>query len=505
MPSPPDARRRFRAAFIRAYPWIATTLGCVGLAAAFLLSRFDPQADASASAPLPPVEEVRALAGDPDLLEQGLLAAFEGSFPEEASPHGEVVDFEFTAAPSEIELFPDYQTRVWSYDGQVPGPTLRVRLGQTVRVNFTNQLPQPTTIHWHGVRVPNAMDGVPGVTQPPIQPGESFVYEFTPKDAGTYWFHPHVRGAEQLERGLYGILIVEDAEPAPFDRDLVWVLDDWLLMEDAQIYDQFVTGADISHDGRWGNIPSINGKLKPTFTFKPGERIRLRLINSANARIFRPVLTDLEPRGIAFDGMTASRPFDPNGYDLAPGNRLDLDITIPRRLRGQTVAIVDRFMQQPFVLAEIEVEDAEPVENEPFPIPASAHLPDWSEATRLPLAMELRMNARQGGKYGIEWTINEQAWPDSDGFRLEHGRLHRLRIVNQSFRLHPMHIHGQFFRLLSRNGRPVAEPHWRDTVLVWPEETIEIAMVPLDRGQWMSHCHIQEHAEAGMMTLLEVY
>jgi FtsP/CotA-like multicopper oxidase with cupredoxin domain len=349
------------------------------------------------------------------------------------------------------------------------------------------------------------MDGVPGVTQPPIEPGEKFVYEFTPKDPGTYWFHPHVRGAEQLERGLYGILIVEDAEPAPYDRDLVWVLDDWLLMEDAQIYDEFVTGADISHDGRWGNIPTINGAVRPTFEANPGERIRLRLVNSANARVFRPNLSALEPRGLAFDGMTASQPFDPRGYVLAPGNRLDLDITVPRRLRGETVPFFDQFMPEPFVLAEIKVADVEPVNNEPFPIPAAAHLPAWDDALKLPVAMELRLNIRRGGKHGVEWTMNQVAWPEREELRLEQGRLHRIRVVNESFRLHPMHIHGQFFRLIARDGVRVEEPHWRDTVLVWPEETIDVAMVPLDRGMWMTHCHIQEHAEAGMMTLLEIH
>lgn len=119
--------------------------------------------------------------------------------------------------------------RVWAYNGTVPGPTLRIWLGETLRVNFTNRLPQETTIHWHGVRVPNAMDGVPHATQPPIAPGESFVYEFTPKDAGTFWFHPHVRSSEQVERGLYGLLIIEDLVPPPYTRDVTWILDDWLL------------------------------------------------------------------------------------------------------------------------------------------------------------------------------------------------------------------------------------------------------------------------------------
>jgi len=442
--------------------------------------------------------------GASNTVERRLLAEFKGSFPEDASPNGEVVNFEFAAAPSEIELLPGFKTKIWAYDGSVPGPTLRIRLGQTMRLKFTNSLSQPTTIHWHGVRVPHAMDGVPGVTQPPIKPGETFVYEFTPKDPGTFWFHPHVRGAEQLERGLYGALIVEDAKPAPYSRDLIWVLDDWRLTEDAQIYDQFVTGGDISHDGRWGNVPTVSGQVQPTIMVKPGERIRLRLINSANARIFRPDFSSLKATGIAFDGMTASKPFDPTGYDLAPGNRLDLDITIPIGAKEDTFQIVDRFTRQPFVLAELKIEKSDPISPKLFESPATARIPAWREVMDLEVDTKMVLNARRGGKYGIEWLINGRPWNEHESLKLKHGEMQRLQFVNQSFRLHPMHIHGLFFKVVARNGKPVEEPHWRDTVLVYPNETIDVGVVPLDKGKWLTHCHIQEHAEAGMMTLVEV-
>lgn len=448
-------------------------------------------------------EEVEE-SGTPDTVERRLLSEFEGSFPEKASPNGEMVDFEFAAIPAAVELFPETKTKVWAYDGRVPGPTLRIHLGQTLRLKFTNSLPQPTTIHWHGVRVPHAMDGVPGVTQSPIEPGDSFVYEFTPKDPGTYWFHPHVRGAEQLERGLYGALIVEDAKPDPYSRDLVWILDDWRLMEDAQIYDKFVTGGDISHDGRWGNVPTVNGRVQPTIAVKPGERIRLRLINSANARIFRPDFSALKATGIAYDGMTASRPFDPTGYDLAPGNRLDLDITIPDAPQEDTFQIVDRFTRQSFMLAEITIEDTDPILPERFDIPAAARVPVWAKVMDIPVDSKMVLNARRGGQYGIEWLINGLPWTEHESLRLKHRSMHRLQFVNQSYRLHPMHIHGMFFKVITRNGTLVDEPHWRDTVLVYPQETIDVGVVPLDKGKWLTHCHIQEHAEAGMKTLVEV-
>lgn len=148
-------------------------------------------------------------------LSDRLFAEFEGSYPDDLEASGRVHEVAIAAAPTEVEIG-GRKLKVWAYNGQVPGPTIRIRLGDTLRAHFVNRLRDETTIHWHGVRVPNAMDGVPHVTQPPVKPGESFLYEFTPKDAGTYWFHPHVRGSEQVERGLHGVLIVEDAQPVPY-------------------------------------------------------------------------------------------------------------------------------------------------------------------------------------------------------------------------------------------------------------------------------------------------
>ena len=231
--------------------------------------------------------------GESDADAARLTREFSGSYDAEARPTGEVVDVEIVAEPVERTMLDGRRLAVWAYNGTVPGPEIRLRLGDTLRARFRNRLPQPTTIHWHGVRVPNAMDGVPYVTQPPVEPGESFTYEFTPKDAGTFWFHPHVRSSEQVERGLYGVLVVEDREPPAFSRDVVWVLDDWLLGADGQIHEQFNTRHDLAHDGRWGNVATVNGAVKPVLAVRPGERLRLRLLNSANGRVFAPDFSGL--------------------------------------------------------------------------------------------------------------------------------------------------------------------------------------------------------------------
>ena len=435
---------------------------------------------------------------------------FAGSYPTDATRTGVTRDFALTAAPTTITLGDGRPLQVWAYNGQVPGPVLRVRLGETVRATFTNHLPQATTIHWHGVRVPNSMDGVPGVTQPPIQPGESFTYEFTPKDAGTFWFHPHLRSSEQIERGLFGVLIVDDVEPPPYSQDVLWVLDDWLLGPDGQIFPQFNTRHDLAHDGRWGNVVTVNGHRAEQLPVRAGERFRLRLLNVANGRVFKPDLTGFDAKVIAVDGMYSAQPLDPNGFELAPGNRLDLDVTVPADRRGQRVMVTDRFTRQTIPLAEVVVGDAS-VATPNFPSPAHAHVPAWRNVDAIPPSAEYRLDARAGGPYGIQWTINGTAYAHAehetqphDMHTLPRGEWSRLRFVNDSYRLHPMHIHGQFFKLLTRNGQRVEEPFWRDTVLLHAKETVEVGLVPLDPGLWMLHCHILEHAESGMMTLVKV-
>ena len=438
------------------------------------------------------------------------VAEFTGSYPSSAAPSGTVRDFELVAAPATISLFDGRSFEVWAYNGQVPGPTLRVRLGDTVRVRFTNKLPQATTIHWHGVRVPNAMDGVPGVTQPPVEPGGTFVYEFTPKDAGTFWFHPHLRSSEQVERGLFGALIVEDAAPPPYSRDELWVLDDWLLTQEGTLFAEFNTRHDLAHDGRWGNLVTVNGRMTPRLEVRPGERVRLRLVNVANGRVFVPDFSGLAAQMIAVDGLYAARAIDLVRFEIAPGNRIDLDIVIPTNAAGQRFTVTDRFTRQVIPLAEIVVH-GDPVLTPQFDSPAHAQVPAWQRPeSATPVRAEFRLNAQSGGPFGIQWMINGAAMDHGAHTLPEHrqhlplGEFSRVRFVNESYRLHPMHIHGLFFKVLARNGVPVDEGHFRDTVLVHPKESVDIGTVPEDPGRWMLHCHILEHAESGMMTVIEV-
>ena len=154
------------------------------------------------------------------------------------------------------------------------------------------------------------------------------------EDAGTFWYHPHFNSSEQLERGLKGVLIVEESERQPWSQEWVWLVDDWLLQKDGTIYPHFITGRDLMHDGRWGNVPTINGKFQPEYTAKPGERIRLRLINGANARIFAPHIYGLSATVIAVDGRPVTKFFNLDKFVLSPGNRIDLDVRISEQAGG---------------------------------------------------------------------------------------------------------------------------------------------------------------------------
>lgn len=431
--------------------------------------------------------------------EQELLAAYPAGGPMVTGTR----KFEIRAAPTAVQQFDGRMLNVWAYNDQVPGPVLRVRLGEAVEVELKNDLPQPTTIHWHGVRVPNAQDGVPGVTQDAVEPGETFTYKFVPKDAGTFWFHPHHQSAEQVGRGLYGVLIVEDQEPLPYDRDEMWVLDDWRLGPDGQIDPRFVTRHDLSHDGRWGQVVTVNGDSGHQMDVRPGERIRLRLLNSSNGRVYRPVIAGLDVRVIAVDGMYTGRPVELERFSLASGNRLDLDIVIPADAAGKEFSVIDRFTRRPILLATLRV-SGEPVETPQFAPPSNPNMPRWAGAEKEGVDVTYVLNARRGGEHGIEWTINDKVWGEHEATPLTAGLWTRVRFQNDSYRLHPMHIHGQFFKVIARNGQPVDEPYFHDTILLQGKDVIDVAMVPLDWGHWMMHCHILEHAEAGMMTVLEV-
>jgi len=443
------------------------------------------------------------------------------------------------AAPGRAALagapYPD--TDVWCYSGQVPGPELRLRQGDRVRIIVENQLQEDTTVHWHGVRVPNAMDGVPGLTQPPIASGDSFVYEFALPDAGTYWYHPHAHSAEQVGRGLAGALIVEEREPPLVDRDVVWVLGDWRLKEDAAIAGGFNSPMEMSMAGRVGNTVTINGHVPDRFAVRSGERIRLRLINAAPARIFGLEFKIHRPLVVALDGQPVE-PHPPDGgrVVLGPAMRTDLVLDMSGE-PGSASPVVDSFYEGlAYKLVDLAYADEAPLRAQPLAPPAklppnTMPEPDIANAQRHDVTLTggmmggTGMGGGMGGMMGgmgmgggmrgmmggrSMWAINGVAVTEGDMadmkpiLTLTRGRSYVLAIDNETAWYHPIHLHGHSFRVITRNRRRTRYQEWRDTVLIPPRERAEIAFVADNPGDWMFHCHILDHQEGGMMSVIRV-
>ncbi|MCP5368346.1 MAG: multicopper oxidase family protein [Hyphomicrobiales bacterium] len=432
------------------------------------------------------------------------------------------------AAPASVNLvgggYP--ATAVWAYGGTVPGPEIRLRQGQRLRVTVENGLEQPTTVHWHGLRIANAMDGVPDLTQPPIPPGGTFTYDLAPPDAGTYWYHPHVRSAEQVGRGLYGALVVEEADPPPVDRDLTWVLDDWRLTDEAAIAQPFGHMMDLSHGGRMGNVATLNGAIPDAIAVRPGERLRLRLINVANARLMALRFTGHRPWVVALDGQPVP-PFAPDEGRvlLGPGMRADLIVDMAGAPGSRHQVVDDAYARNAYRVVDLAYGDT-PLRDSPLdgPVALPANplpVPDEGAAERLQVvvaggAMGGLAQATYDGKtlgirdlvqQGKVWAINGVVAHRTDMpplFTLDRGRTYRLVLRNDTAWPHPMHLHGHAFRIVARNGAPAARPHWADTVLLAPEETVEALLVADNPGDWLFHCHILEHHQAGMSSVVRV-
>jgi FtsP/CotA-like multicopper oxidase with cupredoxin domain len=422
--------------------------------------------------------------------------------------------------------YPD--TEVWAYNGTVPGPLLRARRGETLKVTLENHVADATSLHWHGIRLPNAMDGVPHLTQKPVGRGESFVYEFEAKDSGTFWYHPHWKSYEQVERGLYGALIVDEVAPPVVDRDVLWVLDDWRLTPEAKISADFGSIFDLSHAGRLGNTVTVNGRVTDEFKLRAGERIRLRLVNVANARIFGLRFGVLSPWLIATDGHAIiPYPLSGNRVVLGPGMRADLIVDC-LGAPGERVAITDDFYpRQAYRLLDIVYADEAPLREKvpatPVALaPNDLPLPDLAAAERHTIqfggGMMGKLNeAEYRGKklpmreifleHKMAWAINGKVIAEHDHapmLTMKRGRPYILAMENDTAWHHPMHLHGHAFQVIARNGAAMRRPEWRDTVLMNPNERVDIAFVADNPGDWMFHCHVLEHQAGGMMAVVRV-
>ncbi len=436
-----------------------------------------------------------------------------------------------TAAPGEALLLEPGQpkTRTWLYNGVSPGPIIRARQGEEVFVRLKNDLAQPTTLHWHGIRIDNAMDGVPHLTQEAVPPGGTFDYRFTVPDAGTFWYHPHDRSWEQVARGLYGLLIVEEKEGwGGADQDVAIVADDWRLGEDGQIDEaSFGHMMDWSHAGRLGNTLTLNGKDTLDIPVRNGERMRLRLCNTCNARILNLRIEHPDIWVIAEDGQPVTPRRLEDGYiALSPGERADLsiDMTLPP---GSSVAITEVTGEQRLEAGHLvyhaseTLDRATPLPETPLNLPANP-LPtqlDLADAQAVDLLMEggamgnmaqatykgETLSIRDLVSKGLVWSFNGVAgMTEAPLFTAKLGRTVTIDMRNDTQWPHAMHFHGHHVKVIERNGRPTGSETWKDTVLLDRQDSAKVAFVADNPGKWMLHCHMLEHQAAGMSTWFEV-
>jgi FtsP/CotA-like multicopper oxidase with cupredoxin domain len=422
-------------------------------------------------------------------------------------------------------------TAVWTYNNVAPGPVLRLRQGTPFHAAVENHLAESTTVHWHGIRLPNAMDGVPGITQKSIPPGGRFDYAFTPPDAGTFWFHSHDDGLVQMGRGLVGALIIDEHDPPTVDRDLLWTIQDWRLESDAQIAPGFNNRMEMAMDGRVGNTVTINGRLPETLHVRAGERVRLRLLNAAIARIMALRFEGHRPVIVALDGQPCNPHEPPDGRILlGPAMRIDVMLDMQGE-PGRSYEVVDDFYNRlsytlirlSYDKAPLSYDKAPPLRSHPSDAPLRLPpnpltRPDMATAivheVRMQGGMMGGMGMRGGGMMGMGggavWAINGHSMTgDGNGgmpplFRIERGRSCVLDFRNETAWWHPMHLHGHSFKILTRDGSAVPHDEWGDTVLVRPRERVRVAFVADNPGDWMLHCHIMDHQVSGLMAIIRV-
>ena len=422
---------------------------------------------------------------------------------ESADPN--VLETSFEAREAVTAYGAAVPTPVWTYQGGVPGPLLEARVGDRVIIKVKNSLPEPTSIHWHGIRLPAAMDGSMAV-QAAIPAGGTFRYEFTLKDAGLFWYHPHIRSDVQVHRGLYGAIRVRGQNEPQVDDERVLMLDDVKLKADGTIAEFLDDTSKMM--GREGNTLLVNGKPDATLTVRSGAAVRLRLVNVANGRFFNLRLPGHVWRVIGTDGGLVAKPYDTERLLIAPGERYDVMVIA----NGPASSVVDLMtdayerghesgMRPPMTVAHVRFNDEPALVGRTLPdaFPPIAALPD--AARSVPISLD------EGTRDGeLMFTINNAVFPNVPTVMVENGGVRILDVHNESEMDHPFHLHGFFFQLLEKNGvrQPLESIGNKDTIIIPGKASMKLVSRFDEPGHWMYHCHILEHAEGGMMGEIHV-
>ncbi len=440
-----------------------------------------------------------------------------------ATATAQAADVRLELKEANWELRPGLSTRVWSYNGSVPGTPIIVQEGERVVVEGVNHLPVATNIHWHGLLVPNDQDGPSRV----IKPGEPFRYEFTANESGTYWYHSHYRPVvTQVDMGLYAPFIVKTAADRKYSGDHILVLDDWYLDANGKRLDGTARG-DME---RYGNIETVNGKTGdaiPPLVFRQGELHKLRLINASTAAYHTLQLPGHRFRVTHTDGHPLVDPYMTDTVTLAPGERIDVEVAAVGTA-GQQYRLISERPELGMIVPIVYAGKAVAPVISPFVPPVSrafAGIQDKSPDFTLELGSRMDMASMTGGSMAgmqhaghamamsvpqdgaskMQWTINGKVFPNTDPIKVTVGQVVKVRFWNkdtQGMHLmdHPIHVHGAYFQIVSQNGQVPDREMWKDTVNVPAGQYVDVAFVMKEAGIWMLHCHILDHEDGGMMT-----
>lgn len=426
--------------------------------------------------------------------------------PTDLNPDPRILEINLTAKLADVPIA-GTTVRAWTYDGGIPGPLIRARVNDRLIVHFKNELPEPTTVHWHGVRVPIEMDGVPDISQPAVKQGETFTYDFVLRDAGLYWYHPHYMSNAQVGFGLYGALLVEDPDDGVNVGDqLTLVLSDIGFDKDGELEPADSGGAAGMVFGREGAYILVNGKNRPVMRARAGAPQRWRVVNAAKSRFF---LLDLEGQPMTIigkDGGIQEYSERKEAVLVTPGERVDL-IVAPTGKPGSSLILRALLYNRGYGSIEyrndeeimtVELTDDPPITTEHTVNVSREIVPPSAEgATPVPMKFTLPPMDAKGES---EFRINGVPYWKAKPFRASIGETQLWTVINDTDWDHPFHLHGFFFVELDENNEPIRPLAWRDTVNIPMNQTRRL-LVKFDErpGQWMIHCHILDHAEGGLM------
>jgi FtsP/CotA-like multicopper oxidase with cupredoxin domain len=416
------------------------------------------------------------------------------------------VRYDLEASTFNWEIAPGKTIEAWGFNKQVPGPALTANVGDTMIIRVTNHLSEPTLVHWHGICLEASMDGTDG-TQKPIAPGESFEYRFTVLQAGTFWYHSHANETVQMERGMYGSLVVADGNDPVTDGERTFMIDDMKLTGDNKFAEPgwFFPRMVERHDGRQGNTLLLNGRENPQIEMHAGQVERWRFINSSSARYFKLSLSGKNFIIIGTDGGLLEHPRPVTELLIVPGERLD--IAAGPFAEGETFAIESLPYNRGTVLKArretfATVMVGRQTESKAFIPDTLRHIEPLAPGNA-PITRTIKLSEVLSIKRGVDFKVNDHEHFNDKPVKV--GELQIWEIDNTSPMDHPFHLHGFFFQVIEENGKVPEYRAWKDTYNITPKTKTKIAWLPDNRkGTWMYHCHILEHHAAGMMAHFEV-